>query len=568
VGPYYLYVGSAALTLAISVMLLLDRPKDLFSVLVSVSAVLLIGLDAVGVINPFIVVGTAFCFLLVGGSLYVGFVLVREIAAALNHKAGLRIVTETAILWLPLVIFFFAASFATNLIHQLVAEQLYSVTDPSWSCKPTEFVLCRDKDGIFQDSLLLTNSQFFSDASAAVRKRVETLRVLPEETKPQFQKKADEAIFGGDPVVPPADKFVPHMDECGWVWAWPGNWPRCIRALIQNKVHNAYDAFRTRLQRDLDDSIDKEFTQSQSMADNAANVVYLNLDRQLHRAKEATDRSIDVFYFGWNGLSLLSLILAVLLSLKILLYILVRFIFDETYSEIGCALSDQRPGRIAISAAQVLTKTNSSRPSVQLEFPDHVWYIAASSGTAEPNRNGTFCWPHKPEAFIRRLIHSKLFFNRYPAHTPPITINTAVTNGFCRIDLKEGDCFAFSMKSLFAFTDDVTFHLAIRIRAAILLQRRFLFATATGPGTIILVAKGADPSILPSPPDVYANIDDVIGLDFHGSIYTAVQKTFIDTYFRSFAVRSKDTLMIREAPNPQWSLARLLRRFAALLLPF
>src|SRR5437016_530515 len=108
------------------------------------------------------------------------------------------------------------------------------------------------------------------------------------------------------------------------------------------------------------------------------------------------------------------------------------------------------------------------------------------------------------------------------------------------------------------------------MRAAILLQRRFIFATAVGPGTIVLIARGGPLTILPSDEDKYANIDHVIALDLNGSVYTSAERGFIDVYFRSFAVTpDKNTLMIREAPDrPTWSLTRILRRFAALLLPF
>jgi hypothetical protein len=573
VAIYDLYVGAAAIALVAGIIDFRDRLKSFLLFLCSASAVLLFVASGIKNLNSLVLAATVSCFILSCGAIYVASNLIREIGATLNFQTGPRIARQTAILWLPLLAFLALATYFTKLTHEWIAGKLYSIESTAWHCREPDLMLCEDSAGSLKNSLHLTNSKFFFDANSAVRKHVESLRIVPLSTKPAFTKGVDDALFGENAVIPSADRFLPRMSGCTLgEWLWPPRIPHCIKAIILNPIHDAYETFRANLQGELDASIAAEFDQSQTMANALANIVYLNLDRQLLRVRESLDSNIDRAFFIRDAVSLFSFIAAVLLALKILLYILARLAFDENYAKKGCLLSHRTAAPSPISATQILPTVNATGLRViGLQVRDQVWYVTTSAKGAQPAFNGRFCWPHKSEAFIRRLIHNKLFFNRYDEETSgTIPIHTEISNAFCSIELKEGDCLAISMKSLFAFTDNVTFHLAIRIRAAILLQRRFLFATATGPGTVVLVARGGALAILPNPSDNYSNIDDVIGFDMNGSVYTKVQHGFIDTYFRSFSIKPEvDTLMIREAPlDPHWSLTGLLRRFAALVLPF
>lgn len=568
---YQLYVGAAAVALVAGIVDFRDRLKSVLLLLFFTSAVLLFALRARSGFNPLISAATALCFMLFGGAIYVASNLFQEIAETLNPQTGLRIARHTAILWLPLLAFFAAASFASNLTHEWVAGKFYSIESSSWHCRNPNYLLCVDPEGSFKASLHLTNSQFFHDADSAVRDRIEKLRALPLSTEPIFSKSVNDALFGKDPVVP--NELFERMRGCPLIeWLWPPNIPNCIKAVILNPIYDAYERFHAKLQNDLNNSIAAEFRQADTVANVLANTVYLNLDRRLQRVRESVDRNIDRAFFLRDAASIFSFVAAILLLLKILLYILVRLVFDEKTALKGCFLSDHTRAQSLIRASAIAPDAIKSNSRViGLQVGNKVWYVTTSAKGAQPGFNGQFCWPHKSELFIRRLFNNKLFFNKYHAGTPgPIPIHTELSNDFCSIELKEGDCLAFSMKSLFAFTEGITFRLAIRIRAAVLLQRRFLFATATGPGTIVLVACGGNLAILPNASDNYSSIDDVIGFDLNGSVYTNAQHGFIDTYFRSFAIKPETkTLMIREAPLTQrWSLTGLLRRFAALVLPF
>lgn len=568
---YQLFVGAAAFALVAGMMHFRGRLKSLLVLLCFTSAVLLFALRATNDFNLLVSVSIVLCFCLLGGAVYLASNLVREIAETLNLQTGLPIARHIAWLWLPLVGLFVLAWFAANWTHEWAAGKLYSIENSAWNCKNPNFFLCHeDPEGSFKGNLHLTSHHFFQDANSAVHDRIAKLRVLPLSTEPAFRKSVNDALFESDPVIP--KELFERMDGCSvGDFFWRPLY--CIKALIVNPVYDAYESFRRKLGTDLDNSIAAEFRQAETMANLLANVVYLNLDRQLQRARESVDRNIDRAFFVRDALSFFSLFAAILLLVKILLYILVRFVFEESTAKKGCFLSDRVPAHSLIEASAIVPTVNapeSTRRVFGIQVSGEIWYVTMSAKGAQPSFNGDFSWPHKSELFIRRLLNGRLFFNKFNADTPsPISIQTEIGNEFCSIELKKGDRLVFSMRSLFAFSEHITFRLAVRMRAAVLLQRRFLFATATGPGTVVLLARGGNMAILPNPSDNDANIDDVIGFDLNGSVYTNARHGFIDTHFRSFTIRpASDTLVIREAPHSPWSLKVLLRRFLALLLPF
>jgi hypothetical protein len=565
-AAYTLYVSAALVALVSCMVDLRDHPRSFLLLFCSASMILLLALSGLNDLNTLISAAIVFCFAVFSCAIYILVNLIREIAAAFNYPSASGILHRTAILWLPLPVILVLMSFFSSAVHYWAAEKMYSIETSYWHCGEQHFLLCRDKYGSFEVSLHLTNAKFFDDANSAVRKRVERLRQLPRTTEPVFRKNVDEELFGKSPIVPV--NLFDRMHGCNF-FDWIGNIGYCIKSTILNRIHDAYEDFRIKLQSDLDDRITAEFQEAQTPANMVANAVYLNIDRKLQSTKESLDTNIDRAFFLRNTAHFLSLIAAVLVSLKILLYILVRLVFDEYNAKKGCALSTAPATHSQIVARRILSEQSGSNSQViSLQPDEEVLYVTLFSKGAQPSRYGTFCWPHKSECLLRRIIHNKLFFNKYGRSEYPISINSELNNAFCSIKLKAGDCLAFSMGSLFAFTEGITFHLAIRIRAAILLQRRFLFATATGPGTIVLVARGGAIAILPSGAD-YANIDDVIGFDLNGSVYTSAQPGFIDMYFRSFSIKPEtDTLMVRKPPGPRWSMLRLLHRFAGLVLPF
>jgi hypothetical protein len=570
---YQVYICAAAAALVVGIGCLRRNPKSLALLLGFISAILLFFLLATRDLNPLISAATTFCFILFAGAVYVASNLIQEIADTTNLETGSAVGRRIAILWLPLVAIFAAASAGTYAFHDFVANHFYSVESSKWSCtKPSpNFVLCKDPEGSFKGSLHRTNFQFFLDAHEAARNRIERLRTLPQSLKPAFKVSVDEALFGKEPIIP--GELFPRLSGCTFP-EWFYKLGYCIKAEVLNPIYDAYEKFHSKLRNDIDGHIEAEFNQADTNANNLANAVYLNLDRQLQRTQENIDTNVDRGFFLRDALSLFSFVTAVLLLFKILLYIIVRIVFDEKTALQACPLSENRGGHRLIEASPILARednSNSYGRVIGIPPSDQAWFITMSARGAQPGYSGQFSWPHKFELILKRLLKHRTFFYKYPAgNSGSIPIHTDLSNAFCAIALKEGECLAFAMPSLFAFTDNITFRLAIRIRAAILLQRRFLFATALGPGTIVLVARGGSLTLLPNPQDAYSSIDHVIGFDMNGSVYTNAHHGFAETYFLSFSVRpTVDTLMIREAPvHPQWSLRAALRRLGALVLPF
>ena len=576
---YSLYAGAALAAFAVGLTDLRDRLTAFLLVLLSASALLLFALTLAGFQD--VIIGSVIMgFVIASIGTYLAANFIQEIIGALGSAAERRPeggwdlarsapIRRTAILWLPLVLLMVAAPFATEWVRNILLMELYSVKSAVSHCGDTPYLLCRHSDGSFRGSLHLTNTKFFETTKNSVRDRVGEIQALPHSAEPEFRTAVNDAFFGSRPIIP--TKLFDRLSGCSALrWAWPGNWGECIRAEILNPMHDAYADFRKKLQNDLNIRITGEFQHSQTVANNLANVVRLNVDRQLENTRAGLDRGIDRAFFILDVLGILSICTAVLLGLKIFLYILVRLAFDERTAKVGCFLSDPKVDHSRIEACQMTSpQSRSIGQAIKMKVVDERWYVAISSKGAKPQPRGATSWPHFSQLFFRRLFTSKMFFNEYKPKAQ-ISINSYVDNGFCQIELKDSDCIAFSMRSLFAFTSGIRFRLALRLRAAVLLQRRFLFATATGPGTIVLIARGGALAILPNEEAGSSDIDDVIALDMNGSVFTHAETGFIDVYFRSFdVVPCKDTLMVREAPHsPAWALWGLTRRFAALLLPF
>ena len=188
----------------------------------------------------------------------------------------------------------------------------------------------------------------------------------------------DDALFGKSAIIP-ANLFE-RLHGCSFIeWLWPPNIPNCIKATILNPVHDAYEDFRRNLQNDLDQRIIAEFQQSQTVANILANVVYLNVDRQLQKTSEGLDRNIDRAFFLRDVVSLFSLIAAILVSLKILLYILVRLVFDDGTAKKGCALSNPVPVHSKIKATRISPGESGSNSQVsETKFVDTYVRVAGS----------------------------------------------------------------------------------------------------------------------------------------------------------------------------------------------
>lgn len=572
---YALYAGSAVVAFAISLIDLRDRFFAIVSVALPASVILLVALlmaDLGWLIASVIVIG----FIAANAAIYLAVNLVGEIVGALSASQGNRSqesrrhpIRRTLILWSPLPLLMVVASYVTESARDRLAASFYAIESSSWHCRDQRYFLCQHPDGAFRNSLHQTNAKFFEDAKISVRNRVAEMQTLPQSSEPVFRAAVNASVFGARPILP--TKLFDRLPGCsGWQWVWPPNWGRCIKAEVLNPIHDSYADFRKEVQADLNNRITAEFRSSQTVANNLANVVQLNLDRRLERIREMLDKGIARWFFVWDVLGIISICAAALLAMKIFLYVLVRLAFDERSATVGCFLSERRDGHKPIEAMQILPVRSPSKGQfVRLQVVDQRWYVTVSCKGARPEPPGRFSWPNKPQLFFKRLMINKLFFNEYEPRAQ-VLINSDVSNGYCQIDLKDGDCIAFSVGRLFAFTAGVRFRLALRLRAAVLLQRRFLFTTARGPGTVILVARGGAPAILPVENDRSANIDHVIALDINGSVFTHAEAGFIDVYFRSFAVTpSKGTLMVREAPDEHvWGLATLTRRFGALLLPF
>ncbi|WP_310621506.1 hypothetical protein [Flexibacterium corallicola] len=408
--------------------------------------------------------------------------------------------------------------------------------------------------------------------------KVDSAIQVVEETGLAGKEATAKALFGdGNSQCSPAPEEVfPETLRCRFqvpaackFYRWPFNIGECasieVKRAVQMPLHAAYENQRDEFKNNWEHNANHFQAQAENLGKSTRLGTNVFLNRHLNPIEAKAKQSVYWTFVFWTGLRWTGIVLILFALLKFYLYIFARLVFAPG----GGGLYLNMEHMDGAVSPPVCAPLSSEKRTIKIELKGETWYAARRSAINWDDHQRV-SWIFRPsQLFFSRLLARKLSWYVYEGTDPEEVILGRHGHDFdvAKITLPEGAGFIFQPSRLEAFSDGIHFRRLFSARLTAFLQRRLVYAEASGPGTLILSGMGgtlwavgnSESEATAVPPE------DIIGMDAQGSFGCNSQTDPLSLLLEPFTIKPqrplKDLIVAHKPPeNAVRSIGKFLRK--------